>query len=100
MPSRSRGSRNPRHALAHTSGAAHRTAASLPNPAVIEQAVQLLYGPNSQNPMTPTPAEVHRQTFVARWIGQYTVGSTPFLGPGQHDTRLRCLGRIQSVFEG
>ena len=36
--------------------AAHRIAAGLPNPAVIQQAVQLLYGPNSQTPMTPTPS--------------------------------------------
>lgn len=57
---------------------AHRATAGLPNPAVIQQAVQLLYGPNSQTPMTPTPAEVHRQTFVARWIGQYTVGPPRF----------------------
>ena len=28
--------------------------------------------------MTPTPAEVHRQTFAARWIGQYTVGPPRF----------------------
>jgi hypothetical protein len=58
--------------------AAHRAAARLPNPAVIQQTVQLLYGPNSQTPMNPTPSEVRRQVFVARWIGQYTVGPPQF----------------------
>jgi hypothetical protein len=58
--------------------AAHQSASRLPNPAVIQQAVQLLYGPNSQTPMTPTPAAVRRQIFVARWIGQYTVGPPRF----------------------
>jgi len=53
-------------------------AARLPNPAVIQQTVQLLYGPNSQTPITPTPSEVRRQVFVARWIGQYTVGPPKF----------------------
>jgi hypothetical protein len=50
----------------------------LPNPAVIQQAVQLLYGPDSQTPMSPTPREVRRQTFVARWAGLYTVGPPRF----------------------
>ena len=53
-------------------------AAGLPDPAVIQQAVQLLYGPNSQTPMTPTPAAVHRQLFAARWVGQYTIGPPRF----------------------
>jgi hypothetical protein len=58
--------------------AAHRVASSLPNPAVIQQTIGLLYGPNSQTPMTPTPREVRRQEFAARWIGQYTVGPPRF----------------------
>ena len=58
--------------------AAQRGATRLPNPAVIQQTIQLLYGPNSQTPMAPTPSEVHRQTFAARWIGQYTVGPPRF----------------------
>jgi hypothetical protein len=52
--------------------------ASLPNPAVIQQAVNLLYGPNSPTPMTPTPQEIHRETFVAHWTGKYTVGPPRF----------------------
>jgi hypothetical protein len=36
--------------------AAKGVAAARPEPAVIQQAVQLLYGPNSQTPMTPTPS--------------------------------------------
>ncbi len=52
--------------------------AFLPNPAVIEQSVNLLYGPNSATPMTPTPREVKRETFTARWIGQYTIGPPTF----------------------
>jgi hypothetical protein len=58
--------------------AAKGAAKTRPEPAVIQQAVQLLYGPSSQTPMTPTPSEVHRQIFVARWIGQYTVGPPRF----------------------
>ncbi len=59
-------------------GAGHGRSALLPNPSVIQQTVQLLYGPNSQTPMTPAPSEVRRQEFVARWIGQYTVGPPRF----------------------
>jgi hypothetical protein len=61
--------------LALGTGAAHGT---LPDPAVIQQAVNLLYGPNSLTPMTPTNQEIHRQTFIARWAGQYTVGAPRF----------------------
>jgi len=49
-----------------------------PDPAVIEQSVNLLYGPNSATPMTPTPQEVKRETFTARWVGQYTIGPPTF----------------------
>jgi hypothetical protein len=47
---------------------------SFPNPQVIQQSINLLYGPTSPTPMTPTPREIHRETFTARWIGGYTVG--------------------------
>jgi hypothetical protein len=50
----------------------------LPSPAVIQQVVQLLYGPNSPTPMTPSPSTVRRQIFVARWEGQYAVGPPRF----------------------
>ncbi len=49
-----------------------------PDPVVIQQSVNLLYGPNSATPMTPTPREVKRETFTARWIGQYTIGPPNF----------------------
>jgi hypothetical protein len=49
------------------------------NPRVIQQSVQLLYtGPEAVTPMTPTPREIKRQTFTARWIGEYTVGPPTF----------------------
>jgi hypothetical protein len=51
---------------------------AFPDPAVIANSIDLLYGPNSLTPMTPTPAEVRRQTFTARWIGTYTVGPPTF----------------------
>jgi len=57
---------------------AARVDSFIPNPAVIEQSINLLYGPNSPTPMTPTPQEVKRETFTARWIGQYTVGPPTF----------------------
>jgi hypothetical protein len=50
----------------------------IPSPAVIQQSVNLLYGPGSSTPMTPTPHEVKRETIVGRWIGQYTVGPPRF----------------------
>jgi hypothetical protein len=49
-----------------------------PNPTVIERSAELLYGPSSAKPMTPTPREIKRQTFTARWIGRYTVGPPSF----------------------
>ena len=58
--------------------AAQTNADRLPSPAFIQQIVQLLYGPNSQTPMNPTPTEVRRQIFVARWEGKYTVGPPRF----------------------
>jgi len=47
------------------------------NPAVIRQAAKELYPANSP-PGTPTPREIHRETFTARWIGQYTIGPPRF----------------------
>ena len=49
-----------------------------PNPAVIANSINLLYGPNSAAPMTPTPAEVKRQTFTAKFVGTYTIGPPRF----------------------
>jgi len=48
------------------------------NSQVIQQFANLLYGPNSPTPMTPTPREIKRQIFTATWIGQYTVGPPRF----------------------
>src|SRR5262249_1947990 len=59
-----------------SAGRSRRT--SLPDPAVIQNPINLLYGPNSATPMTPTPQEIRRQTFVAHWIGRYTVGAPRF----------------------
>jgi len=47
------------------------------NSAVIAQAVKELYPPN-EPPGTPTPREIHRQIFTARWIGRYTIGPPRF----------------------
>jgi hypothetical protein len=55
-----------------------RPAGPFLNPQVIQNFVNLLYGPNSATPMTPTPEEVKRQTITARWSGQYTVGPPRF----------------------
>src|SRR5262249_34571130 len=49
------------------------------NPEVIQRFASLLYGPSSPTPMTPTPREIQRQIFTARWVGQYTVGAPRFL---------------------
>jgi hypothetical protein len=47
------------------------------NPQVIQQVVAKLYPPGSPTG-TPTPREIKRETFTARWIGQYTVGPPRF----------------------
>jgi len=47
------------------------------NSAVIAQAVKELYPPN-EPPGTPTPREIHRQIFAARWIARYTIGPPRF----------------------
>jgi hypothetical protein len=47
------------------------------NPAVIAKAAAQLYPANSP-PGTPSKREIHRQTFTARWIGQYTIGPPRF----------------------
>jgi hypothetical protein len=48
------------------------------NSPVIQIFANLLYGPNSPTPMTPTPSEIKQQIFTAAWIGQYTVGPPRF----------------------
>jgi hypothetical protein len=48
------------------------------NSQVIQKFANLLYGPNSPSPMTPTASEIKRQVFTATWIGQYTVGPPRF----------------------
>ena len=48
------------------------------NPAIIAQYANLLYGPSSPTPMTPTPQEINRQIFTGRWVGDYTVGAPGF----------------------
>jgi hypothetical protein len=48
------------------------------NPKVIQQFANLLYGPNSATPKTPSPSEIKRQIFTARWVGQYTIGPPRF----------------------
>ena len=47
------------------------------NPAVIAQAAKELYSATTP-PGLPTPREIHRQIFTARWIGQYTIGPPRF----------------------
>jgi hypothetical protein len=52
--------------------------APFPDPAVIANSINLLYGPNSASPQVPTSAEVKRQTFTAKYVGTYTVGPPRF----------------------
>jgi hypothetical protein len=47
-------------------------------PNVIQHYADLLYGPSSPTPMTPTPREIHRETITGRWIGQYSIGPPRF----------------------
>jgi hypothetical protein len=49
-----------------------------PDPAVIARSIDLLYGPNSPTPRVPTPREVKRETFTARWTGTYVIGPPRF----------------------
>jgi hypothetical protein len=54
------------------------TTDNLLDPALIQKFANLLYGPSSATPMTPSPQELRRQLFAATWIGQYTVGAPTF----------------------
>lgn len=45
--------------------------------AVLRQAAADLYHPDVP-PGTPTPREIRRETFTARWVGQYTIGVPRF----------------------
>jgi hypothetical protein len=47
------------------------------NPKVIQRYAELLYPPGSPTG-SPTPREIKRQTFTARWIGEYTIGPPRF----------------------
>jgi hypothetical protein len=56
---------------------AKRAPGTFLNPAVLRQVAAALYHPDVP-PGTPTPAEIHRQTFTARWTGRYTIGPPRF----------------------
>ncbi len=47
------------------------------NPYLLRHIAASLY-PASSPPGSPTPAEIRRQTFTARWEGQYTIGPPRF----------------------
>ena len=47
------------------------------DPAVLDQAAADLYHADVP-PGTPTPREIRRETFTARWVGQYTIGPPRF----------------------
>ena len=81
-------------------GAGLASSANLVNSPLIQEFANLLYGPNSPTPMTPTPQELKRQLFTAAWVGKYTVGPPLFFGSGQHDPCLRRLGRLEPVSQG
>lgn len=55
----------------------HGPPAPFVNPALLRQIAATLY-PASSPPGSPTPAELRRQTFTARWEGQYTIGPPRF----------------------
>ena len=45
---------------------------------MIANSLNLLYGPGSATPRTPTPREAKRETFTARFVGTYTVAPPRF----------------------
>ncbi len=47
------------------------------NTRVLQQVAAALYPANSA-PGVPTPSEIRRQTFTARWVGKYTIGPPRF----------------------
>jgi len=47
------------------------------DPEVLRRVASALYRPGVP-PGTPTPREIRRQTFTARWVGQYTIGAPRF----------------------
>jgi hypothetical protein len=54
-----------------------RASARVLDMAVINQAAGHLYPPGSPTG-SPTPREIRRQTFAARWVGTYTIGPPRF----------------------
>ena len=61
-----------------SSGPGLASTASLVNSPLIQEFANLLYGPNSPTPMTPSPTALKHQLFTATWVGQYTVGGPLF----------------------
>ncbi len=55
-----------------------KAGADLVNSAAIQHFANLLYGPDSPSPMTPTNRELKNQLFTAAWEGLYTVGPPRF----------------------
>jgi hypothetical protein len=47
------------------------------DPRLLQQVAAALY-PSTSPPGTPTPGEIRRQTFTARWVGRYTIGAPRF----------------------
>lgn len=60
------------------SGSAHVDTAQLINSPLIQKFANLLYGPNSPTPMTPSSQSLRRQLFTAAWVGRYTIGPPLF----------------------
>lgn len=54
-----------------------RAPGSFLDPTILQGVSAALY-PASSAPGAPTPDEIHRQTFTARWVGKYTVGPPRF----------------------
>lgn len=54
-----------------------RAPGSFLDPAILHRVAAALY-PASSAPGAPTPDEVGRQTFTARWVGKYTIGPPRF----------------------
>ena len=55
-----------------------KAGADLVNSAAIQHFANLLYGPDSPSPMTPTSRALKNQLFTAQWEGLYTVGPPRF----------------------
>ena len=73
---------------------------SLVNSPLIQNFANLLYGPNSSTPMTPTPRAAQTAALHRRLDWPVHGGRTSVFRQGEHDPCVCCLRRLEPVSQG